>query len=162
MKLSELKALRPDVWEVFKIEVIKQHSELKWDELIDGDYLLLQSCNWFITSQGGDMWAKIHYDSDFTLFDKWMEENRPKESEPESLSEFDSFAKAAFEEFKKEPEKPVKHITPEDYLYLRGISSDTTVGIEGDILLTDIMEGYLNYPKISQEKVKSILKSLGK
>ena len=32
--------------------------------------------------------------------------------------------------------------TPDEYLYDKGISSDTTIGIEGDYLLTDLMTEY--------------------
>ncbi len=42
----------------------------------------------------------------------------------------------------------------EDFLQIKGICSDTTIGIEGDYLLTDLLEEYLyiNTSDIKQTK----------
>ena len=44
--------------------------------------------------------------------------------------------------------------TTSDFLYTKGIPSDTTIGIEGDILLTDLLEEYASHPSpMSAEQV---------
>ena len=82
MKLSELKALRPDVWEVFRDECVRQYGESDFCDSVNEDLNLSCCFLWDDTNQKRQVWESINKNSDFTLFDKWMEENRPKESEP--------------------------------------------------------------------------------
>ena len=46
--------------------------------------------------------------------------------------------------------------TAEDFLHTKGIPSDTTIGIEGDILLTDLLQSYASQPShvMSAEQVE--------
>ena len=47
--------------------------------------------------------------------------------------------------------------TTSDFLYTKGIPSDTTIGIEGDILLTDLLEEYASHPSpMSAEQVEEL------
>ena len=82
MKLSELKALRPDVWDVFKSEVISVDGIESLDKSILEDDELPCVVVFAKTRQGVNAWYAINDNSDFTLFDRWMKDNRPKESEP--------------------------------------------------------------------------------
>jgi hypothetical protein len=49
--------------------------------------------------------------------------------------------------------------TPEEFLYKYGISSDTTIGIEGDVLLTDLLKAYaaqFQQPRLTNEQIDAM------
>jgi hypothetical protein len=45
----------------------------------------------------------------------------------------------------------------EDFLYLKGIPSDTTIGIEGDILLTELLKEYAAQPRPVESDAVALL-----
>jgi hypothetical protein len=73
MKLSELKSLRPDVWKVFKGEVIRILGLSSWEYREKYDVQISGCCSWRKTTQGHAVWNDVN-EENFTLFDKWMEE----------------------------------------------------------------------------------------
>ncbi len=75
MRLSELKELRPDVWEIAKRECLRLYSFEDWLDCVKGDDGISNTLIFTDTKQGHDPWDKINYYADFTLMDKWIAEN---------------------------------------------------------------------------------------
>lgn len=71
MKLSELKTLRPDVYDVFVKEMYRVKGKFLTEYSIKGDSRIKEALNWERTEQGPQVWSSIYHASNFTLFDQW-------------------------------------------------------------------------------------------
>ncbi len=75
MRLSELKELRPDVWEIAKNEAIRLNGKNSWNYYVETDRAISGVFSWRNSRQNHKVWEAIYFKSDFSLMDKWIAGN---------------------------------------------------------------------------------------